>query len=374
MYSRMTRHCLIGFVLLLSNPPATAYSQDADDYELRIIANSTTFSQAIAINSKLEILGNREVTEGDVGTLKSYFRSGEEDFEITSPKDFTNVEPQALSDTGVVVGYVSRPVGNPDGSLRGFYWDSKAKIITLLEPLPTDTAGHAQDISADGKRITGYSTGSEPPRIRPCVWQWNEESLKYVPEELPTLVANNPFLQASQVIISPNGNRIAASITEKQISAFIFDSSLFAWERSKDGKWERQKLSDEQPKLKDMNDDGIIVGSTSGELKPRACKIDREGKFEIMELLEGDESNVAYGINNAGTIVGMSDDPHGPEGAPRAFIMENGKVKPLRLLRGSESESSAMAINQDGAIAGFMYKEAGENAAVVTFVRIKKSR
>ncbi len=374
MFTRLLTSKLICLTVLVIAPLSKALCQEADDYELRIISNSATFSQAIAINAKLEILGSREVTDGDIATLKNYFRSGEEDLEIKSPKDFTNVEPQALSDTGIVVGYVSRPVGNPGGGLRGFYWDSKTQAITLLAPLPTDTTSHAQDISADGKRITGYSTGSEPPRIRPCVWQWSEDSKTYAAEELPTLVANNPFLQASQVIISPNGNRIAACITEKQISDFMFDSSLFAWECSKEGTWERTKLSDEQPKLKDMNDAGFLVGSTSGEFKPRACKIDREGKIEIIELLEGDESNIAYGINNAGTVVGMSDDPHGPEGAPRAFVMENGKVKPLRLLRASESESSALAINQEGAIAGFMYKEAEEKSAVVSFLRLKKTR
>ena len=374
MFLRLTRHCLFGVAFLTSYSSSTVRSQEAEDYELRIIANSTTFSQAIAINADLEVLGNREVTEGDIGALKSYFRSGEEDFEIAPPEGFTNIEPQALSDSGVVIGYISRPAGNPGGGLRGFCWDSKSKTVTILEPLPTDTSSHAQDISADGKRITGYSTGSEPARIRPCVWQWNEESKKYVPEALPTLVANNPFVQASQVIISPNGNRIAASITEKQISEFIFDSSLYAWERSKDGKWEQKKLSDEQPKLKDMNDEGTMVGSTSGETKPRACKIDRDGNFEIIELLEGDESNVAYGINNAGTIVGLSDDPHGPEGAPRAFIWAGGQVKPLRLLRASEGESAALSINQDGAIAGYMYKENAESAAVVSFVRVKKNR
>ncbi len=380
MFARLPTLCLIcGFVFLADlryvaaqeEAPAVAQS---DNYELRMIANSKTFSQITALNSKLQALGSREVIEGDIGQLKSFFRSGDDDFEIKSPKDFTNVEPLALSETGVVVGYVSRAIGHPNGSLQGFYWTPETNEITLLEPLPTDSSGHAQDISADGTRITGYTTGSEPPRVRPCVWQWNKESKKYIPEELSTIVVNNPFLLASQVIISPDGNRIAACITEKQLSQFIFDSSLVVWERSADGKWERKKLSDEQPKLKDMNDSGIIVGATSGQGQPRACWVDRDGKIEQIELLPGDESSVAYGINNAGTIVGMSDDPPGNDGAPQAFIWEKGVVSPLRLLRESEGESAAHAINQDGAIAGFMYKEAGDNSAVVSFIRTKKKQ
>ena len=373
MFARLLCGWLIcGFCLLQAISSSRA--QESKDFELRMIANSKTFSQVTAINSKLQVLGSREVLEGDIGQLKNYFRSGEEDVELSLPKGFTNIEPLALSESGIVVGYVSRALGNPEGTLRGFYWDSQSRVTTLLEPLPTDVAGLAHDISADGKRITGFSTGSEPPRVRPCVWQWNEQSKKYVPEELSTIIANNPFLQASQVIISPNGKRIAACITEKQISQFIFDSSLFVWEQSESGEWIRKKLSDDQPKLKDMNDTGTIVGTTSGEGRARACWISPEGKIELIDLLEGDDSNTAYGINNAGTIVGLSDDPTGTEGSSEAFIWEKGVVSPLRLLRGSESESAALAINQEGAIAGFMYKEAGENSSIVAFIRIKKSQ
>jgi probable HAF family extracellular repeat protein len=342
-----------------------------DDYELKMIDNSKTFSQAIAVNAKLEVLGSREIVEGPGSVMKSYFRSGETDVQINPPKDFTNIEPQALSDTGIVVGYVSRPAGNENGSLRGFAWDSKTGELTLLEPLPTDISGHAQDISADGKRITGYSTGHTPPRIRPCVWQWQEESKKYVPQALSTIIQNNPFIQASQVIISPNGKRIAACITEEQLSDFTFDSSLYVWECTSSGEWERKKLTDDQPKLKDMNDHGIIVGVTSGEVSGRACVIDTNGKFELIDLLPDDESNIAYAINNAGTVVGMSDDPHGGEGGPQAFIWRKGVVEPLKLLKGTV-DSSAMAINQDGAIAGFMLKEDRDDASVVSFIRKAK--
>ena len=371
MFALFSNRWLLCGVALLHSSQNTA-AQDTDDYELKMIANSKSFSQVTALNSKLQVLGSREVMEGDIGQLKNFFRSGDEDFELKPSKEYTNIEPQALSETGIVVGYVSRAVGSPGGSLRAFYWDSETKETTLLDPLPTDSAGHAQDISADGKRISGYSTGSEPPRIRPCVWQWNEESKKYVPEELSTIIANNPFVQASQVIISPDGNRVAACITEKQISQFIFDSSLYTWTRSADGEWTRKKLSDDQPKLKDINDQGTIVGTTSGELRPRACWVNTEGKIELIDLLPGDDSNIAYAINNAGTIVGLSDDPAGNDGAPQAFVWENGVVKPLRLFRESEGESAALAINQDGAIAGFMYKESGDNSAVVSFIRIKK--
>lgn len=357
---------LCGFMLVLGSK-----TWGADDYELKMIDNSMTYSQAIAINAKLEVLGSREVAEETGTTMKSYFRSGNTDVQLNPPKGFTNLEPQALSDNSLVVGYVSRPAGNANGSLRGFVWDSKTAEISLLEPLPTDIGSHAQDISSDGKRITGYSTGHTPPRIRPCVWEWQEDSKKYVPQVLSTVLQNNPYLQSGQVIISPDGKRIAACITEEQLSDFMFDSSLFVWEYKETGTWERKKISDEQPKLKDMNDHGTIVGGTSGAAAGRACVIDPSGNFELIDLLPEDETNIAYGINNDGTVVGMSDDPHGGEGGPQAFIWRKGVVQPLKLLK-STVDSSALAINQRGAIAGFMLKDARDDSSVVSFVRIPK--
>lgn len=169
------RLCFLVSGLLFFQAGSADLAVAADEYELKMVDNSTTFSQAIAINSKLEILGTREVAEGPGSAMKTYFRSGDKDVLLNPPKDFTNLEPQALSDTSLVVGYVSRPVGNENGSLRGFVWDAKTGELTTLDPLPTDVGSHAQDISADGKRITGYSTGHTPARLRPCVWQWQEE-------------------------------------------------------------------------------------------------------------------------------------------------------------------------------------------------------
>ncbi len=345
----------------------------SDDYELRMISNSPTYSQAIAINNNREIIGTREVTVGDISRMQNFFRTGEEELVIPTPNDFTNIEPEALSDSGVVVGYVSRPAGNPKGGIRGFAWNSKTKEMTILEPVAGDTSSNAQDISADGSRITGYCTGSEPPRVRPCVWQWNATSKQYEPQILSTKLDMNPFVQGARVVISPNGKRIASCITEVQLSEFVFDSSLVVWNITESGSWERTKLSEDQPKLKDINDHGVMVGVTSGELNGLPCRIDADGKIETLDLLPGDETGAAYGINNDGVIVGMSDDPRGGEGGPQAFICENGTVAPLLLLRQS-TDSAALSINQNGDVAGFMLRESSDDAAVTAFLRLKKNK
>ena len=344
-----------------------------DDFELRTVANSTTGSKVFAVNSSLAVVGSREITKGPIRSNQAFYRKGEKDVDLSVPKDFTNLEAYALSDNGLVVGYVSRPMGDPRGSLRGFVWDCRTKMTTLLDPIGEDIISHAQDISADGTVITGYSTGTTAPGTRPCVWEWNSVDQKWVGQALSTVLAHNPFIQSGCVLVSPDGKQIAASITERQFSSFNFDSSLFVWKKAENGDWVRSKISDEQPKLKDMNNAGTIVGTINVNEMVRAASIDLNGKVDLIELLEGNDTSEANGINNAGVIVGMSDSHAGQEGGPRAFISTKGKTEPLSL---SETTliSSALAINQDGAIVGFSIPDTGDDAIASGFIRIPKKQ
>jgi uncharacterized membrane protein len=355
---------LIAFAALVNTPLMAQ-----QEYSLRLIKNSKSFSQVIAVNASLQVIGVREVEEGPSMQLRNFFRSGEDELEIKPPKGFTNLEVQALSDNGLVVGYVSRPLGSEEGSLQSFVWNSQSKEVTLLPLVPNDTASNAQDISADGLRITGYSLGSNPPRMRPCVWSYHAEDNKWMPQILETILDRNPYLQASQVVISPNGKVIAACITEQQISELIYDSSLYVWQLESDGSWKRQKVSDEQPKLKDINDEGVTVGSLNDGESARAFRCDLSGKIERFELLPGDHSSIAYGITNGGVVVGVSDDPPGNDGGPQAFIWKSGVLSPLPLPAGTV-DSAALTINQQGVVGGFVLLGAGEEEVTTAFLGI----
>lgn len=348
--------CMVAILVLtiVYSCPSTRCSGQ-DRYELHTIKNSKTFSQAIAINDRMEVIGTREVTEAGVGSMLNFFRSGEIEFEIPVPKDFTNIEVQALSNSSVVVGYVSRPIGHANGSLHAFAWDANSREMTLLAPVVGDMSANAQDISADGKRITGYSLGTNPPSMRPCVWQWNDQTKQWTASALSTIKLRNPYLQTSHVVISPNGKRIAACITEKELTEPNVDSSLFVWESDSSGEWQRRKISDEQFAIKDMNDHGVMVGSIHDGLVFSACSIDLNGKLVKYKPLANDESCHAYGVNNAGMIIGMSDDPHGGEGGPQAVKFSSGKAIAIPFPEDT-LDSSALAINQSGAIAGFILR------------------
>ena len=340
-----------------------------DDFKLRKISNSKTFSQANAINSRLEVIGIREVTEGPFMRTKCFFRNGEDEAEIRAHREFTNLDAFAISDSGLVVGYVSRTFRSEGGSVRAFVWDSRTKEMTLLDPLPSDAVCHAQDISADGNLISGYSIGSLPARARPCVWEWSQQNKKWGVQELSTIIPNSPFLQASQVIISPDGKRIAACITEEQISDMIFNSSLFVWERTGSLDWQRRKISDEQPKLKDMNNSGTMVGCDFPNGIKRACYVELSGEIVIMELLPGNDSSEANGITNSGVIVGTCENKSRETGGPTAFVFRKGVVEPL-VLPTNTVHSSALGINQEEAICGYILQDTGDDAAINAFIRI----
>ena len=344
-----------------------------EPYEVRSIKNSESFSQAIAVNAKLEILGTREIIDSGVGTVKNFFRSGETETEIGVPKGFTNIEVQALSDSSLVVGYVSRPIGSAGGSIHAFAWDGNKRNLVLLPTLPGDLSAHAQDVSADGTRVSGYSIGNNPPRMRPCVWQWNGPKETWECTVLTTIQDRNPFLQASHVIISPDGKRVAACITEREISEFIVDSSLHVWESDSQGQWIRRKISDEQMAIKDMNDKGDMVGSIIEGVASVACRMGLDGKLEKYSPLPNDESTIAYGINNAGVIVGMSDDPHGADGGPQAVLFQAGKTLPLPLPKDTV-DSSALAINQAGVIAGLILRGNSESEVPSAFIAVPTAK
>lgn len=341
----------------------------APDFEIRLIENSKTLSQAVAINSALDVIGTREVTEGPITSFRGFFRRGDVDYELEIPKTYSNLEPCALSENGFVAGYVSRPFGS-DKSMLGFVWDSKTKEMVLLLPLATDSICQAQDISADGKIVAGYSTGSNPPRTRPCVWELSADDTVLEPRELSSIIENSPFLQSGRVLISPDGKRVAGCIAEEQLSPVHFNSSLFVWEHSDNGEWIRRKISDEQPKLKDINNAGTVVGSLKIEGILRACVVDLQGKITLIDLLRGDESNEAYGITSDGIVVGLSDDPMGGDGGPTAFVFKDGVVSPLSMPQ-KTIHSAALGISNSGAICGYLAKETeGEEGGAFGFIRL----
>lgn len=320
-------------------------------WSVEYLQNSATLSQATAINADGAMVGFKEVPNENLTIFRSvYFYCGKNGDckEVPMPKGFTNVEAAAISDTNLVVGRVTRPMGAEDGSLRAFVWDAKKSELQMLPRPEGDTLGDAHSISADGTRITGYSTGFE--RLRPTLWSWDAKKSEWTVTVLPTLHEYNPYLMSAQLIISPDGKTIVGCCTEQFLPDGTIDSALYVW-REENGQWQRKLVTKEQLYVKAINNKGQIAGSVAAQHGRLPCVTTLDGQIKMLDFLEGDVGGEARGINEQSIIVGWSDDPHGPDGGPVpcSWTME-GKVTRIEL---SESGFGAVfGINEKGQIAG----------------------
>jgi uncharacterized membrane protein len=338
----------------LSGQQPSTEKRSVDGIELEIFRNSESISQAIAINKQGSVIGTREVAEDAGATLRMipfYIgTAGKKDIGV--PKSYTNFEVVGLSDTELVIGYATRPLKHKDGSLIGAVWNAMTGEFALLPLAEGDVANQAQDISADGKRITGYTTG--PMRMRPALWELDEKTQNWKMTVLPTLHEQNPYLMSGQLMISPNGKKIAGCCTERFRSDGLPDSSLFLWTEKDAGQWERIRLSEEQIYLRGINDHGEMAGSLLGANEGRQpCYVSPAGELTRLSLLPDDASGEAKDISNASVIVGFSDDPPGLEGGPELCIWsKDGKAK--RLGESGASYGMILGINESGQMAGMI--------------------
>lgn len=338
---------------LVGQDPTTE-KRKFDELTMELFRNSPTASQALALNNHGSIVGTRELPEAETRTLRPMpFYSGKHGTKnIPIPATYTNFEVVGISDNEVVIGYATRPLMHKDGTLRGFVWNPESEEFTALPQADGDVANHAQDISADGKRISGYTTG--PARLRPAVWELQDETKQWKITVLPTKHDNNPYLMSSHLLISPDGKTIAGCCTDEFLPDGILDSSLYVWMQNNQGAWERKNPSQEQILLRGLNDLGEIAGSfltDKGQHHP--CLMSPEGKLLLLDLLPGDVSGEAFDINNASIIVGLSDDPHGPEGGPELCIWsKDGKAKSIR--KSGACYGAIHAINASGQMAGMI--------------------
>lgn len=347
------------FVTGLAVLPEASFSQTADTkasavagVKVEIIDNSSTLSQAIAINQSGAVIGVRE-QPNEAQTIFSmvYFYADDQGSrDIPKLEGYTNLEAVALSDNGRVVGFASRPAGSGSGGLAAIVWDAATNEVKRLGCPDGYVGSHAQDITSDGTRITGYVTGAEPARMQPCLWTWKADEAKWEAEVLETRHGYNPFIMTGGTVISPDGKRIAASCTYEFIDERIV-SALFLWQETEEG-WKQKLIRDAAFFLHDMNDAGLIVGSISKNAQRVPCYLDVDNKLKMIDLLPGDQSGEAWGVDASGTIVGVSEDPHGPTGGPHAFMWKAGKTTAIEL--GDAPYSSAQGINESGQIAGMV--------------------
>jgi len=361
---------IMAWIGLTSIMRAENTSRDATKATWQLVDNSASSSQVIDMNEHGQFVGIRDVPLAGIGLQSEpfVFVDGQARA-VPTPAGFTNLMPEAISNNRCVVGYASRVISHPEGSLRGFVYRVTEDEIVVLPPLDGHHGCHAVDVNDEGTMVVGYSTGRDPATMLPCVWHWKQGEWR--PKALTTLHQFNPFLLTSRVVISGDGQRIAACITvaENPESANPYISHLYEWAWTEDGQWHMQPRAEFGVRLGAINNHAVIVGSCQLDRQRRAFVAEPDRPLRILDLLEGDVKAEAMDVNNHGQVVGYSDDPPGPEGGPQAFTWSDGHLAPVEFPR-STAFSWAAAVNDSGQIAGFVERtvEDSETDKIVSFV------
>jgi probable HAF family extracellular repeat protein len=296
---------------------------------------------ATGLNDRGDLVGFEWVEEKkqpDIVSQRPFYASGKTVIVIPLLDGYTATHPAAVSDTGLVVGRVSKPSqpGRP-AHLRNqaFIWD-KASGIHGLGALDGDSASFACGVTRDGKCISGVSVGEG--RIRACTWERN--GMTWRGSALP----QRGQLGTQNVVISNDGRFIAS----------IDDSVPCLWSTGAGGTRTREVIGAAgafAPLA--VNNSGTVVGRRHmADGLTHAVIWTREAGMRLLEEPAGFVTSEASAINNAGVVVGMVDGPQGSTVGPNAFVYENGR---LRLINEcGPAFASATAINDKDQVAGVL--------------------
>lgn len=262
---------------------------------------------------------------------------------------YTAFEPQAISDTGIIVGHVRSPSVGKLPAYQAVFYDVQTRLVLPLDRLPETGGSIACDISADGTVISGQCSG------QPCLWTMTDNRWRVQPLACRF---DDVAGKTTRVMLSPNGRLAVAVLTLERN-----DVRTVVWIKD-DKTWTREVRSRERWAAFEINDQGTIVGSVpivrNGQPVTEAAKIEPHGTLEKLGCLADDLSSTARSINNAGVIVGWSDTPARKERGPRGFIWQDGAMRPLSLPAESHQ---ALTINERGDIGGMLVSEDVNHAA-----------
>jgi uncharacterized membrane protein len=160
---------LLGAALSLNALSAAA--QPSKNYQL--VTPKDVDIVATGINERGDIVGFESITDRknpDVIEEVPFYARGKDITHLPLLEGYTATSPAGVSDDGLVVGYVSKPISpvrRGTGGSQAFVWDVRGGIHGIGMP-EGDLSSFASGISRDGRRISGYSVG--PNRKRACIW------------------------------------------------------------------------------------------------------------------------------------------------------------------------------------------------------------
>jgi probable HAF family extracellular repeat protein len=311
--------------------------------DLGSIAPTGNATQANAINDKGQIVGRSQTTEvSGTGFRNQGFVWENGEFKpLTSTGikngggDNTGKEvtqrggggfTAAINDLGAIAGTSDEIVGQATD--RGLLWQREAGGDYTLQI--TDLGGvesYFFDINNKneiaGRHIYGPgSTSTASNRTR--AFYSSEGFINPLPD-LGGDTGRAVGINNKSVIV---GEVDSDGLNDKTVNTAAL------WEKGADGKYKLTNLGTfgaEQATLRDINDSGQIIGSTSGGTGATATSspflLQNGQKINIGSL--GGETGAAAGINQFGQVVGVSQNSSLQN---RAFVWNNGTIKDLNSL------------------------------------------
>ncbi|MCA9172553.1 MAG: hypothetical protein KDB23_33035, partial [Planctomycetales bacterium] len=232
-------------------------------------------------------------------------------------------------------------------------------------PIPGDYRDSvACDLSADGKAVTGYVIGRDPPRMLPCVWE--KSAAGWRAEVLGTTYLENPLLTTASVVISDSGKLIAVSLVKSRVDGFP-RYALYVYRRQSGGDpeganrgtdaaqqgWQIEHVLPRAVHLAGINDEGLIAGRILEQNRRVAVLVNANTKSMQTLLPDGYTNSRATGINRQGIVVGVADNGRMGMGEKLAFAWLNGKFLDLKL-PADVTSSVINGISAEGRMAGMI--------------------
>lgn len=252
---------------------------------------------------------------------------------ITDPSSPNYVYPTDLNNKGEVVG-MAETFG-----VRAFHW--KKGVYTDHGNPFNHSSGDRVFVSITDRSLIAGTQNASPENY---LFRRGE----YVPLNISTEDGRTTIYHMN------NRNQILGRA----------QTSVFLWERGVTTFLPNLPGSDEYgPRPGGINDYGVASG-TSGNLDERRAVIWKDGSVMALDLLPGAESADGGDINNFEQIIGVA---HGPSGAVRAFIWDDGVTTELPPLAAPNVyAASPGAINDWGIVVGTTFVSGGEFGGIAT--------
>ncbi len=325
---------------------------------LQAFRESPGITEVTSVNRQGAVVGRRE--REDVGGFSTvYFTRPPAGPAVDAaiPESFTHIELGRLSDSGWIAGYATRPLGDPVRSQQALVLNAMTGRHELL-PVPEGYRGSsAFDLSADGRRVSGFVNGRDPPRLEPAVW--SREGNGWRCDVLPCPLPMNPLLTSAQVVISDDGQVVAASVVERVDALGLRDYRLTLWRQDAAGQWRAKPTVAGGVHLADVNDRGQVAGRVLVGGRRRPFFYDPERGEQKLPVPAGSYHVSVTALNAEGDLVGTAEDPPGPEGGSHAVLWVGGELREIPF-GVPVYFSTANALTDDGHIGGMLQRVQAE--------------